>query len=131
MRWGVLLLLLDQLAEAKIREAAERGELRNLPGEGKPLDLTDDPFVDPSLAAINRVLKNAGFLPPRIQQLADLEAAMQQLDATTCAATRRRRMQSLRLQLQHLNEHQSALIYASWLRSWKKRLDQHGEDLPT
>ena len=124
------MLLLDQLAEKKIREAAERGELRNLPGEGKPLDLTDDPLVDPSLAAINRVLKNAGFLPPRIQQLADLEVAMQQLEATTCGITRRRRLLSLRRQIQHLNDHQSALICASWLLSWTKRLDQHGKDFP-
>ena len=33
--------LLDQIAEARIQEAIEQGELRDLPGAGKPLRLDD------------------------------------------------------------------------------------------
>ncbi len=36
---------LDQIAEARIREAIDRGELRDLPGEGKPLRLDDDSAI--------------------------------------------------------------------------------------
>ena len=36
---GVEMNLLDQIAEARIQEAIDRGELRGLPGEGQPLRL--------------------------------------------------------------------------------------------
>jgi hypothetical protein len=34
--------VLDSLAEQKIAEAVSRGELDDLPGAGRPLDLEDD-----------------------------------------------------------------------------------------
>jgi hypothetical protein len=120
-------MLLDQLAEAKIREANARGELSNLPGEGKPLDLTDDPLVDPSMAAINRVLKNAGFLPPQVQQLADLESALQLIEGTACPEARRRQLMRLRLQLGQLQQDRSlpaAMRRAGWLNAWALRLQR-------
>ena len=39
------MLALELLAEKKIAEAAERGDLDNLPGAGQPLDLEDDTLV--------------------------------------------------------------------------------------
>ena len=55
--------LIDRLAEARIAEAIERGELDNLPGAGRPLDLGDDALVAESLRPAYRLLKNAGYLP--------------------------------------------------------------------
>ncbi len=118
-------MLLDQLAEAKIREAEARGELRNLAGEGKPLDLTDDPLVDSSLAAINRVLKNAGFLPPQIQHLADLETALQLIEGTSCPQIRRRQLAKLLTRVRQLHEDRAApaaIRHAAWLAAWRHRL---------
>ena len=56
--------LLQQLAEARIREAIEAGELDNLAGRGRPLQLDDDRLVPEGLRAGYRLLKNAGYLPP-------------------------------------------------------------------
>lgn len=56
--------LLDQIAEARIQEAIERGDLRDLPGAGQPLVLDDDSAVPEVLRAAYRLLKNAGFLLP-------------------------------------------------------------------
>jgi hypothetical protein len=39
------MLALELLAEKKIAEAAERGDLDGLPGAGRPLDLEEDPLV--------------------------------------------------------------------------------------
>lgn len=36
---------LEALAEQKIRDAMERGEFTDLPGQGVPLDLRSDPLV--------------------------------------------------------------------------------------
>ncbi|MDG4596491.1 MAG: DUF1992 domain-containing protein [Candidatus Contendobacter sp.] len=70
---------LDQIAEARIHEALERGELRGLPGEGKPLRLDDDSAIPEEWRAAYRILKNAGFLPPELQLRKELRQAEQLL----------------------------------------------------
>ena len=64
--------MLDLIAERKIAEALARGELENLPGEGRPLDLDDDALIPEELRAAYRILKNAGFVPPEVQALNDI-----------------------------------------------------------
>jgi len=59
--------LVDELAEQHIKAALEKGELSNLPGSGKPLQLDDDSHVPPELRAGYRLLKNSGFLPPELE----------------------------------------------------------------
>ncbi|AHM71618.1 DnaJ family domain-containing protein [Yersinia hibernica] len=59
--------LIDEWAERHIISAQERGELDNLPGNGRPLLLDDDTFVPVELRAGYRLLKNAGYLPPELQ----------------------------------------------------------------
>lgn len=55
------------LAERRIQEALDNGELKDLPGEGKPLKLDDDRGVPEDLKMAYRVLKNAGFCPPEVE----------------------------------------------------------------
>jgi hypothetical protein len=62
----------DLLAERKIEEALERGDLDNLPGAGQPLDLDDDPLVPEDLRMAYRILKNAGFVPPEVEQIREI-----------------------------------------------------------
>ncbi len=50
---------LELIAQRKIDEAAERGELQGLPGEGAPLDLYEDPLVPEEMRMAKRILKNA------------------------------------------------------------------------
>lgn len=59
--------ILERLAETRIREAMERGDLDDLPGAGRPLALEDDSAVPEALRAAYRVLKNAGYVPPEIE----------------------------------------------------------------
>jgi len=53
------MLALELIAERKIDEAVARGELQGLPGEGKPLDLYEDPLVPPEMRMAKRILGNA------------------------------------------------------------------------
>ena len=62
--------MLDFLVEKKLEEAVSRGELANLPGEGRPLALDDDALVPEELRAAYRILKNAGYVPPEVEALA-------------------------------------------------------------
>ena len=61
------LLLLDELAEARIEEAIAAGAFDDLPGAGRPLELDEDRFVPEELRAAYRVLKRAGFVPPEVE----------------------------------------------------------------
>ncbi len=63
---GVSLTIFAKLAEERIREAVERGDLDNLPGQGQPLSLEDDSHLDPELRLAYKVLKNAGYTPPEL-----------------------------------------------------------------
>ncbi len=62
----------EVLAEKKIAEAIERGELENLPGAGKPLELDDDVLVPEDLRLACRILKNAGYLPAEVGALNEI-----------------------------------------------------------
>jgi hypothetical protein len=65
--------MLDFLVERKLAEAVSRGELDDLPGQGKPLDLDDDPLVPEDLRLAYRILKNAGFAPREVKAANQLE----------------------------------------------------------
>lgn len=56
-----------KIAERKIVEAIEKGELQNLCNSGKPIRLEDDRFISEELRIGHRVLKNAGCVPPELE----------------------------------------------------------------
>lgn len=62
------MLLTDQWAERHILDAQRKGEFDNLAGSGEPLTLDDDSHVPAELRAGYRLLKNAGCLPPELEQ---------------------------------------------------------------
>ena len=73
--------MLDFLVEQRLQEAVSRGELDNLPGAGRPLELDDDPLIPEDLRLAYRILKNAGFAPPEVEdlkQIGQLEALVQE-----------------------------------------------------
>jgi hypothetical protein len=61
--------LLDALVEQRIAAAAARGEFEDLPGTGTPQLLDEDARVPEEVRVANQILKNAGFMPPAIEQL--------------------------------------------------------------
>ncbi|MEZ5591863.1 MAG: DUF1992 domain-containing protein [Gammaproteobacteria bacterium] len=67
--------IIDHLAEQHIQQAIERGELNNLQGAGRPLQLDDDSMIPPALRAAYRILKNSGFLPPELELHREIHTA--------------------------------------------------------
>jgi hypothetical protein len=67
--------MLEFIAEQRIAEAIAKGELENLPGTGRPLELDDDRLVPEELRVAYRILKNAGCLPPELETAEELTAA--------------------------------------------------------
>ena len=73
------------IAERKIREAMEDGAFDHLEGTGKPLDLEENPFEDPSLRMAHRLLKNNGFAPAWIEEGREIETESERLRAQAAA----------------------------------------------
>lgn len=72
--------MLDFLVEQKLLEAVSRGELDDLPGAGRPLELDDDPLVPEELRMAQRILKNAGYTAPEPEaEAAERSRAMKKL----------------------------------------------------
>ncbi len=61
------------IAERKIQEAMEEGAFDNLAGRGRPLELEENPYEDPSLRMGHRLLRNNGFVPPWVEERKELE----------------------------------------------------------
>ena len=74
-----LLPPMQSLIDARIEEARLRGEFDNLPGAGRPLP-EEDPSVPEELRLANRILKNAGVLPPELGDLSEINQLMAALD---------------------------------------------------
>ncbi|MGQ0391098.1 DUF1992 domain-containing protein [Raoultella ornithinolytica] len=101
--------LLDQWAERHILDAQTKGEFDDLPGRGEPLTLDDDLHVPPELRAGYRLLKNAGCLPPELEQrreavaLVDLLKAARPDDSHYAELSRRLALLELKLRQAGLN----------------------------
>jgi len=77
----------ENIAERKIREALAEGAFDNLEGKGRPLDLSEDPYQDPSLRMAHRLLRNNGFAPAWIEEAKDLEHAIEKARRDLARAT--------------------------------------------
>lgn len=89
----------------QIEAAMERGEFKNLPGEGKPLKLDTNPYLTPQARMANRLLKENGFAPRWIelekkikQEKAQLERLLKNLIG------RRKRLDAIAKQYPHRRE---------------------------
>jgi hypothetical protein len=80
----------DWIAEQRIAEAIARGDFDDLPGAGRPLVLDDDPLVPPEVRMAHRILRNAGFVPPELEERREAAALRALLGAAVAECERRR-----------------------------------------
>lgn len=95
---------LDALIERRIAEAIARGEFDDLPGAGRPLALDDDALVPEEVRVAHRILKNAGFIPPELEQIAEVNrllAAVERAELGDAEQVRAgRRLRALLIQIE-------------------------------
>jgi len=72
----------DETIEALIKEAQARGEFDNLPGKGKPLDLTEYFNTPEDVRVAQAMLKNAGMVPVEIDLLQEIASLKTSLTST-------------------------------------------------
>lgn len=106
---GEIMFLIDQWVEKHINDAQEKGEFENLRGSGRPLILDDDSAVPDELRTSYRILKNAGYLPPELQdrkEAIELDHLLNTLDSDDpkfLPAEKRLKVLQMRLQQAGMN----------------------------
>ena len=69
----------DKLVEEMIKKAQERGEFDNLPGKGKPIDLSEYFEMPEDVRVAQSVLKNAGMKSHEVELLKEIAGLRQAL----------------------------------------------------
>jgi hypothetical protein len=91
------------IAERKIQEAILNGELDNLPGKGKPLQLDDDSHIPEELRLAYKILKNAECLPPEVALKKEIFHLKDLLQGMEDVGERYRLTKRLNFQIMKLN----------------------------
>ena len=83
--------------DQQIREAQARGEFDDLPGKGKPLDLTPNPYAGEQELAF-KVLKDAGYAPEWIELGKVIRGKLERARATLKRSGQQHRVQIAELE---------------------------------
>jgi hypothetical protein len=69
----------EKIVESLIQDAMARGEFDDLPGKGKPIDLTEYFNAPEDVRLAQSMLKNAGMVPVEIELLKDITSLKNEL----------------------------------------------------
>jgi uncharacterized protein YutE (UPF0331/DUF86 family) len=86
----------DKPVETIIQEAMARGEFADLPGQGKPINLTEYFNMPEDVRVAQAMLKNAGMVPVEIELLQEMVAVKELLDSAYDEAEKRKLSKTLR-----------------------------------
>jgi len=95
--------ILNKIAEERIREAMDKGEFNNLPGQGKPLHLEDDSHLPDELRLAYKILKNANCLPPELELRKEIKTTEELLAGIKDTQEKYRQMKKLNYLIMKLN----------------------------
>ena len=97
------LKLVEDHIGRSLAQSEDSGELRLAKSFGKPLDFGDGYDETPDELRMGyKILKDAGYLPPEVELMREIEALAKEVDAAQDAATQtenRRRLADLRQKL--------------------------------
>jgi hypothetical protein len=79
----------EKIVEELIKKAQASGEFDNLPGEGKPIDLTAYFNTPEAVRNAYALLKNAGMVPFEIELLQEIAVLKERLGSETDESARR------------------------------------------
>lgn len=106
----------DRIVEAIIKEAMERGEFDDLPGKGKPIDLTEYFETSEDVRMANSVLKNAGMTSCEV----DLLKEIAELKQVLTAVLDEKKKQEIEQQIQQKQVEFSLMLERQKRQRWQK-----------
>ncbi len=101
---------LARIAEQKILQAIEKGDLNSERWKNKPLPLDDDRFVPEDLKMAYKILKNSGYLPPEIEEKKEVQRLEELILATEDEHERVKQMKKLDVLLMKIDTKRSTNI---------------------
>ena len=116
-----------KIVEQRIKEALERGEFDNLPGQGEPLTLEDDSNVPEDLRLAYRILKNADCLPPELELKKEIRQMEDLLENIPDEREKYRQIKKINYKIMQLNMmgHKSPLFEEKQIY-YKKMIEKFG-----
>ncbi len=93
----------QRIIEQRIKEAVERGEFEDLPGQGEPLNLIDDSNVPEDLRLAYKILKNADCLPPELEAKKEIRQMEDLLDNIPDEKEKYKLIKKINYQIMKLN----------------------------
>ncbi len=94
--WSVI----GMVAEKRIEDAIKAGMFDNIPGQGKPLRLEDDSHIVPELRMAYKILRNAGCLPPELEERKEINRLVELLEECDDEQSKVRQIQKIRFLIQ-------------------------------
>jgi len=111
-----------KIAEQRIQEAIESGELDNLRGSGRPLKLDDDAHIPEDLRISYRVLKNAGCIPPELELRNEIVSLRSLIDTIDDDMERMKRIRELNFKIMKLGEMRKRPLNLDGLAEYEQKL---------
>ncbi|MEM8766562.1 MAG: DnaJ family domain-containing protein [Pseudomonadota bacterium] len=80
---------MDDIIGGWVKDAEKSGEVKKLPGYGKPLALEDERAVPPKYRMAFRILKNSGYTPSEVELIKKVGSLKAAIDASSDPAEQR------------------------------------------
>ncbi len=93
----------EKIVEERIKKSQYQVAFENLPGSGKPLQITEDRHIPEDLRLAHKILKNADCLPPEVELKKEIHRTEELLAAMPETAERYRVHQKLNFLIMRLN----------------------------
>lgn len=85
----------EDLIEARIRKAMVEGEFDNLPGKGKPIDLSKYYGVPEHLRIAYQMMKDSGYIPEEVRLKKEMELLKEKIKQCNSEAEKNKLMKEL------------------------------------
>jgi hypothetical protein len=93
----------QRIIEQRIKEAQERGEFDELPGQGQPLKIEDDSHIPEDLRLAYKILKNADCLPPELELRKEIRQMEDMLEGIPDEKEKYRMIKKINFKIMQLN----------------------------
>ena len=119
----------EKIVEERIRKAMKKGVFKDLPGEGKPLEFTDDSRIPEDLRLAYKILKNADFTPQELEIKKEIRSIEELLSGMDETAEKYKLLKKLNFMILKLNTISNrATKYEVPQRYEEKLIDRFGDE---